>query len=280
MESSGGRWKGGRMKSAIYEGTVQHRRFRPREHQLAYKVWYLLVDLDELDEMDREIGGFGNERRARVSFFARDHGPRDGSPLRPWIEAHLARAGVDIQGGPIRLLTLPRTHGYAFNPITTWFCHGPLGDLRALLYEVSNTFGEWHHYLVPVEPAEGMRPDGRQVVRVRFSKELFVSPFLDMAATYDIATRLPNDRASVAMTVSTSEGRMLTAAFDGTRSTLTTSSLKRTLRKYPLLTLKIIVGIHWEAIKLWRKGAPYRSRGEPPKAPVSIVTRHREGTVA
>ena len=238
----------------------------------------MLVDIDELGSLDREIEGFGSERRSKVSFFARDHGPRDGSALRPWMEKQLRDAGVDLEGGAIRLLAFPRIHGYAFNPITVWFCHGPMGELRALMWEVSNTFGEWHHYLMPVQPGDGLRADGRQVVHVGFDKELFVSPFLDLEAVYDIVTRVPDDRASISIQVSTAEGKMLSASFEGRRLPLTSESLRRTLRRHPLLTFKVVAGIHWEAIKLWRKGAPYRSRGEPPAAQLTIVGVAREAT--
>lgn len=257
--------------SAIYEGVVRHRRFKPVRHDLSYKVWYMLLDLDELDQLDRSVPGFANERRGAVSFVARDHGPRDGSALRPWIESHLAEAGVDLEGGPIRLLAFPRLNGYAFNPITVWFCHGPLGDLRAMMFEVSNTFGEWHHYLVPVAAGAGLRADGSQVVRTTFDKELFVSPFMDMDATYEITTRVPDDRVSIALQLTTAEGYMLSASFSGRRIALTPWNLRRIRWKHPLLTMKVIGGIHWEALKLWVKGAPYRRRDGHPSAELTIV---------
>jgi DUF1365 family protein len=164
--------------SGLYASRVMHQRFFPVGHRFTYGVWYLLADLDELPRLDRAIPGFAHNRTALVSVHDRDHGPRDGSPLRPWIEARLAEAGIDLQGGPVRLLCFPRVFGYVFNPLSVWFCHGPDGELRAILYEVSNTFGETHGYLVPV-PAG----DDRAVIRSGFDKELFVSPFIDMAAS-------------------------------------------------------------------------------------------------
>lgn len=266
--------------SAIYEGKVWHRRFLPRHHDLRYRVWYALLDLDELDELDRDIPFFGNERKALLSFRRRDHGPRDGSALRPWLEGHLASAGVDLEGGPIRLLAFPRMLGYAFNPISVWFAHGPLGDLRALLFEVSNTFGQWHHYLVAVQPGEGLRTDGRQVVRVTFDKELFVSPFITMDASYDITTRTPDERMSLAIKLTTDEGHLLTATFDGKRAPMDAPHLWWAFMRHPLLTFKVVAGIHWEAIKLWRKGAPYRKRGAPPAADLTVVRTAEEAALA
>jgi uncharacterized protein len=256
--------------SGIYEGRVAHRRTGPTKHSLSYGVWYLLVDLDELDELASEVRGLAAGGGGVVSFDARDHGPRDGSPLRPWAEAQFRRAGVDLEGGPIRLLSFPRIFGYAFNPITVWFAHGPLGDLRGLIFEVSNTFGEWHHYVLPVTPGEGLRADGTQLVRCRFDKEFFVSPFMTMDASYDITTRVPDGKMALSIAVQAHDGSALTASFVGRRLPLDNRALSKMMVRYPLLTLKVMGGIHLEAIKLWLKGAPYRRRGIPP-ADVTIL---------
>jgi uncharacterized protein len=257
--------------SGLYHGRVMHQRFFPRSHRLSYGVWYLLADLDELPRLDRATRGFTYNRPGTVSFWDRDHGARDGSPLRPWIEGRLAEAGIDLEGGPIRVLSFPRVFGYGFNPLCVWWCHGPAGDLRAILYEVSNTFGEWHDYLVPVRPEDVIANERGASVRTVFAKELYVSPFIDMAATYDFTTREPDERVSVVVRESTPGGRVLIATLGARRLPLTGRTLLTTLVRFPLVTLKVIGGIHWEAWKLWRKGAPFRRRGRPPAAPVSIV---------
>ena len=258
------------MKSALYFGRVTHTRAFPRRHRLSYGVWYLLLDLDELPALDRSLRGFTVDRPGPVSFHARDHGARDGSPLRPWIEGYLTEAGIDLEGGAIRLLSFPRVLGYVFNPITVWFCHHRDGDLRALLYEVSNTFGERHSYLVPVEGATA-----GDLVRRRFDKELFVSPFIDMAARYDFTTRVPDERVTIAVREAVADGQVLTAVLDAGRAPLTGRTLARAFFGYPLVTAKVIGGIHWEAMKLWIKGAPYRRRGAPPAHPVTILAPRR-----
>lgn len=264
--SEGGFSEGGGVtrSSAIFRGSVSHRRRGAVEHSLSYGVWYLLVDLDEIDAVESDVRGFAQDKRSVAAFHAVDHGPRDGSALRPWAEGLLREAGVELEGGPIRLLTFPRLLGYAFNPITVWFCHGPLGDLRGLIFEVSNTFGEWHHYVQPVEPGTGLRPDGVQVLRTRFDKRFFVSPFITMDAGYDISVRVPDGKVAIAISVETGEGQVLQASFTGTRLPLDTRTMWMMMFRYPLLTLKVIGGIHVEALKLWRKGAPYRRRGLPP----------------
>jgi DUF1365 family protein len=266
------------MRSALYVGRVMHERSFPRRHRMSYGVWYMLADLDELASLDDDVRGFGYNRAAPVSFWDRDHGARDGSALRPWIERHLREAGVDLEGGAIRILCLPRMFGYGFNPISVWFCHGPTGDLRAICYEVSNTFGEWHDYLVPVR-ADDVTANGRgTAVRTSFTKELFVSPFIDMDATYDFTTRVPDERVSVVVRESVADGRVLVASLGARRAELTSARLFTTLVRYPFVTIKVIGGIHWEALKLWMKGAPYRKRGAPPPAPVTIVRARADGS--
>jgi DUF1365 family protein len=259
-------------RSGLYVGRVMHERSFPQRHRLSYGVWYLFADLDELPLLDRTVPGFGVNRSAPVSFHDADHGPRDGSPLRPWIEERLAGAGVELEGGAVRILTFPRVLGYVFNPISVWFCHGLDDDLRAILYEVSNTFGEWHDYLVPVHPGDEVGNARGRHVRTVFDKELFVSPFIDMAATYDFTTRVPDERASVVVRETAAGGRVLVAALGARRRPLTGRSLASVLLRHPLVTVKVVGGIHWEALKLWRKGAPYRRRGAPPASPMTIVS--------
>lgn len=254
--------------SALYTGRVTHTRHFPRRHHLSYGVWYALLDLDELDELDRTLPGFSVDRAGPISFHTRDHGPRDGSPLRAWIESHLAVAGIDLEGGPIRILCLPRVLGYTFNPLSVWFCHHRHGELRAILFEVSNTFGEEHSYLVPVRP--GVRAGDR--VAAAFDKELFVSPFIDMQARYEFRTRVPDERVAIIVRESVRQGRVLDAALTARREPLEGRRLASVFLRYPLVTLKVIGGIHWEAVKLWLKGAPYRRRGAPPRHHVTILS--------
>ena len=255
-----------RLASSLYESRVMHERFFPVGHRFTYGVWYLLVDLDELPLLDRIVPGFAHNRAALLSLHDRDHGARDGSPLRSWIDARLAEAGIDLEGGPVRLLCFPRVLGYVFNPLTVWFCHGPEGALRAILYEVSNTFGETHGYLVPLRPG-----DDRAVIRTEFDKELFVSPFIDMSARYDFRTRIPDDRIAVLVRELAAGGQVLVATLTGRRRELTGRRLAWMLLRYPFVTLRVTLGIHVQALRLWIKGAPYRRRGTPPPHAVTVI---------
>jgi DUF1365 family protein len=253
------------VNSALYVGTVTHRRFFPAEHRFGYGVYYLWLDLDELSDLDRAVSGFGHNRAAPFAFHDRDHGPRDGSPLRPWLDAYLRDAGIDLEGGAVRILTLPRVLGYVFNPISVWFGYGPEGDLRAVLYEVSNTFGQWHHHLAAVGDLD-RAGNARHV----FDKELFVSPFIDMEATYEFRVRPPDERAALIVREYLPAGHLLTATMVARRRAFTAANLWTAFAQHPMVTLKVIGGIHWEALRLWRKGAPFRRHGPAPDRELTI----------
>ena len=248
--------------NGLYVGEVVHQRVQTISHRLRYRVYMLLLDLDTIEQHRPRMLGRG--RFGLINWRAADYGDRSGRPLREQIEGHLAGAGLDIGGGPIRLLTMPRILGYGFNPISVWFCHRPDGALAALLYEVTNTFHERHTYLVAV-PAGGVGP-----VRQTAEKTLFVSPFMDMGLTYDFTVRPPGDAVSVVVAVRRGETPILTASFAGQRHPLTNASLLRAFVTHPLLTWKVMGGIHWEALKGVLKGARYRERGKPPARAITV----------
>lgn len=252
------------MTSALYVGEVVHRRVQTIDHRLGYRVFMLLLDLDEIETVQPALRLLSPGRFGLMSWRAADFGDRSGRPLREQVEGHLMAAGVDIAGGPIRLLTMPRILGYGFNPISVYFCHRPDGDLAALLYEVTNTFNERHSYLVAV-PAEASSP-----IRQTAEKAFFVSPFMDMGLTYDFTVRPPGEAVSVVVAVRRGETPILTASFAGRRRPLTDAALLRAFLSHPLLTWKVTAGIHWEALKGILKGARYRHRGAPPKHPVTV----------
>jgi DUF1365 family protein len=253
----------GGKESAIYVGEVIHQRSRTFDHRLRYRLWMVLADLDELDGLHSRLRILGHGRFGLMSLRTADHGDRSGRPLRAQVEAHLAEAGIDIAGGPIRLLTMPRILGYGFNPISVFFCHRPDGTLAALLYEVTNTFRERHSYLVAT-PADRSGP-----VRQTVEKQFFVSPFMDRDLTYDFTVQPPGEAVSVVVAVRRGDTPILTASFAGQRRPLTDGQLLRAFVTHPLLTWKVTFGIHWEALKMMLKGARYRHRGAPPTQPVT-----------
>lgn len=242
-----------------------HRRVRPRRHKLSYRVCSALFDLDELPALDREISGFGYNRAAPVSFHDRDHGPGEDRPLKPWIEGLLSAAELKPDGGPVKLLCYPRVFGYAFNPISVYFCFKRSGELLAIVHQVNNTFHQRHSYVIPVSPTN----DG--VIVQRCAKKMYVSPFIAMDMTYDFRIRPPADEVTIAITDSDQDGPLLHASFHGERRPLSRLSALRLLAQFPFLTIKVIAGIHWEALKLWLKGIPLVTRPAPPNDPVSLI---------
>ena len=234
--------------SAIYEGDVVHERLRPKRHRLKYHVYSLLLDIDELPALARRFWLIGYNHWAPLAFYDRDHGPANGSPLRPWVEDHLVKAGLPIDGGPIRLLCYPRVFGYVFNPISVYFCYSRDGQLTALLYEVCNTFKERHTYAIAVN---GNRA---RVIRQQIAKSMYVSPFMNMDATYHFRIVPPAARTNIVIRQEDDDGLLLAASFAGTRQEITSWSLTNILCRFPLLTFKIISAIHWEALRLWLKG--------------------------
>lgn len=249
-------------QSALYQGRVRHTRLRPVSHDFEYRVFYMLYDIDELDVLDRDLSSFSVGRRNLFSFDRSDHGSAEGISLRPWVEQILASAGVDLEGGAIRLLAHPRILGYVFNPLSVWYCYGPERDLRAVIHEVHNTFGDRHAYVVPILDDER---------RHDFDKEMHVSPYNDMDQAYAFAINDPRERALVSIEVRDSDGPLLRAGMRLSRLELTDANIVRLFLTHPLMTLKVVTAIHWEALKLWLKGATFHPRPDPSASSITVV---------
>ena len=261
--------------SAIYRGPVVHERVRPKRHRLRYRVFMMLLDLDELPTLDRRFSLFAYNRRAPLAFHDRDHGPTTGEALRPWVEDRLREAGLTPDGGAIRLLCYPRMFGYVFNPISVYFCYRRDGALSAVLYEVCNTFRERHTYVIPTDPGDRT---GRAVLRQSCQKLLYVSPFIGMEAAYHFRIVPPGDGVNIVIRQEDADGLLLAAAFRGDRIPITARALAGCLFGFPLMTLKIITAIHWEAMLLWLKGArvfPHRAASAPVQSSVGQVNATR-----
>lgn len=256
------------MFSRIFEGRVFHKRFKPKVHSLAYKVCSFLIDLDELDQLDQSLKFFSHNRFNLISFWDKDHGRGDGQPLRPYVENILAQGGLDLKGGAIRLLCYPRLFGYVFNPLSVYYCYDIDDNLKAIIYEVSNTFGERHSYVIEAT-------DGGELIQQRCQKGFYVSPFMEMECEYAFKMVPPKDKISIDITQSDAEGVLLKANFTGTELAISNASLLRILGRYPLMTLKVIVGIHWEALKLWRKGMKLVKRPPAPENPITLVANEK-----
>jgi DUF1365 family protein len=230
-------------ESALYEGWVMHRRVRPRHHRFKYRVFAMLLDLDELPGLDKRLSLFSWNRRGLFSFHDRDHG--DGRGLKLWLDEMLARADLSADGSR-QVLCYPRILGYVFNPLSVWFCRDAAGALKAVVYEVHNTYDERHAYVLPVED--------EKLVRHGCAKDFYVSPFLTPDCRYNFRIRPPGEDVSIAINEDEAGQPILNASFAGERRPLTDRTLLRLLFAYPLMTVKVVLAIHFEAVRLMRKG--------------------------
>ena len=237
--------------SCLYVGSVFHRRLGPRPHRFRYRLFWLLIDLDEITSLDGRLRLFSHNRFNLFSLFDRDHGDRGEAPLRAQAEALLAAHEIDVGGGAIRLLCMPRTLGYDFNPLSIYFCHRPDGALAALIYEVHNTFGERHSYVLPAEARQGC------------DKAFFVSPFLPMGLRYEFQASSPGERIVVSIQASGADGPLFRAGLSGGRRSLVDRQLLRVAVTIPFVALKATLAIHWQAVRLLAKGVAYLGRAPP-----------------
>ena len=250
--------------SGLYPGVVAHRRLRPVVHALRYRIFQMLFDLEEIPALSRSLRLFSHNGFNVIGFRDRDHLSGTDAPLRQQIEFHLAEAGIGIDGGAIRVLCMPRILGMVFNPISVYFCHHADGGLAAMLYEVNNTFGQRHCYLLPADGVDG------SVVQ-DCPKLFYVSPFFGLDMNYRFQVTLPGHAVSVAIQGIADGETMITTSFTGQRQELSDGSLLRAFLSHPLLALKVLGSIHWEALRLWRKGMGLQPR---PHAPADLVSIH------
>lgn len=231
-------------------GHVMHRRLRPVANAFVYPVFYVQLPVRNLAAAECAL--FSIDRTNLLSFHRRDHGPRDGSPLLPWIEELLAEHGLPSDG-EIILQTFPRVLGYVFNPVSFWYCHDRNGLLVAILAEVNNTFGRTHSYLLhrrgaPLADGEEMRAD----------KLFHVSPFNEVQGGYRFRFRLEHAVQLCRIDYDDAEGELLLTSISGKPQSWSTASLLKAFLRMPFLTLGVIARIHWQALKLWLKGVPFR----------------------
>lgn len=243
-----------------------HARLTPHAHRFSYSVFSLLIDLDALNDVKKKSAFFSVNQFNLMSFFEKDHGSRDGRPLAPYARDLFKKAGIDLDRGRVLLLCYPRILGYVFDPLSVYFGYDHEGILKAILYEVRNTFGEHHTYVAPVTAADISAAGVRQESPKRF----FVSPFNPVAMTYRFRVKPPGAAVSVRILVTDETKPVLAASFHGDATRFSSATLLRLFLTIPFLTIKIIGGIHLEALRLWIKGMRIHDRPDPP-APSSII---------
>ncbi len=237
------------MTSSIYNGTVIHKRFKPKVHFFRYKVFSLLIDLSELNVLEKKINFFSYNSFNLISFFDKDHGERDGSSLIDWVKKNLKENNIYLEDIKIKLLCYPRILGYVFNPLSVFYVYDKKDNLISILYEVKNTFGEQHTYIFEVK--------NNNILQHSCSKKFHVSPFIEMNCNYFFKNLKPGEKISVIIDQYQSNEKLLYASQDGKRVDFTSAELIKSYLKHPLMTFKIISAIHFEAFKLWAKGIKF-----------------------
>lgn len=247
--------------ACLYTGDVMHQRMKPVGHRFRYRVYSMLIDLDRLTEADRLSPLFSVNRRNLMSFYEADHlRGTEVTSLRLHMDALLAEAGLDQPAARIELACYPRIFGRVFNPLSVYYAYDRNEQPLALVYEVKNTFGENHTYVCKIESGE-MTPAG---IRQSRSKVFYVSPFIEMQARYNFRMNLPGEQLKWRIMETDPSGPLLAATYNGYRRAMSTQSILACLLQIPLLTWKIVGGIHFEALKLWLKGMRYVPRPAPP----------------
>ena len=272
------------MISRIYECQVTHARFAPRRHRFSYRIFMLALDLDELPALGRRLRLFSHDRRGFYSLREEDylpvHGPahnatvpgpvsagaRGDSPLKARVRDLFSARGVALpEDLRVELVTLPRVLGYLFNPVSFYFCRDAAGACLGAIAEVTNTFREVKPYVLG---PDCLRPAGRpgtgELFHLRVPKHFYVSPFSDVDVAFDFRLRPPGEKLSVRIDDYAGPERTLASVLVGSVSPLTDRRLAWFSLKYPLLTLRVIVLIHWHALRLHLKKIPWFAKAARP----------------
>lgn len=248
----------------LWTGRTVHVRYTPFERQFQYRIALIDLDIDRLEEAAAVSRLFKLEKPGFFSFRAQDHGPRKkGAGLREWADNLFMESGIEMDGGPIRLVTFPRHLFYKFAPLSLWYGYGPDGDLRGVIYEVHNTFGEQHCYVAAVDAARAEH---------EAAKTFHVSPFMDLTGSYRFKLHAPEETLRAIIENWKDGRRTHMASIAARRQAMTTVALLRLATMQPFSSMGVSVGIHWQALKVWLRGARYRRKPVPPGRQATIAT--------
>jgi DUF1365 family protein len=235
----------------LFAGRVSHIRHTPFRHRFDYRIYMLAIDVDRIDDIARSSRYFSHNKFNLTSLADKDHGFRDGRSLRAYAEAALGSQGMIEYAHRIIFVTMPRLLGYAFNPISFYFCHDANEKLGAVLHQVKNTFGDQIGYLMPVS--------GRGVIRQSAPKQMHVSPFFDMNGGYRFALTAPDEKLTVSIQYGAQAQKRMTATMVLQARPFTDASLLKLLAQMPLAPMKVMTAIHWQALKLFLRGARFHN---------------------
>ena len=249
--------------SCIYSGLVTHERYKPKRHFFSYKTFSLLIDLNEISEIEKKIKFFSYNKFNILSFYNIDHGNRDSNSLAKWVKNTLKKSKINFDIGKIKLLCYPRFFGYVFNPLSIFYCYDKNLKLKAILYEVKNTFKEQHTYVFRCK-------NSANLILHKCNKKFYVSPFIEMKTSYNFRLLKPGKRLNVLIKQNDENGLLLIARQSGKRIDLTSKNLLLEFLKHPLMSVKVILAIHFEAFRLWIKGVKHVKRKIKIKNNVSI----------
>jgi len=251
----------------LLKGHTVHQRSVPFTHRFQYDLTLIDIDIDRLDEAQKSSSLFGVDQIRLFSFSRRDHGNHTDAPLRPWAEAQFRNAGIQLDGGPIRLITFPRHAFYKFAPISLWLSHDRAGALNGILYEVNNTFGETHIYAAATpEPTRNKHAT---------EKVFHVSPFFDISGAYQFTLKWTDNVLNLVVASMKDDQQTHVATISAKAQPATSAAFAKLAVTKPLSSLGVTFGIHWQALKLWLKGAQYHSKPKQSSVRITIATTRR-----
>lgn len=247
----------------IMTGTVMHARLIPKRNVFKYGIYYVALPLSNLAACD-----ISQERYGLTSFYNKDHGPCDGSPLLPWALEILEKYGMAEADGEIVLVTMPRILGYVFNPVSFWLCYDKNQNIRAIICEVHNTFGERHSYLCARADHQPITSQDCLITQ----KIFHVSPFLEREGHYEFKFSISETKFGAWIDYyDNAERKTLVTALAGDFLPLNAAGLRRAFWRYPLVTLKAVWLIHWQALKIISKGIKYISKPLQKKERITVT---------
>ena len=257
----------GKSRHGFYLGSVFHQRLMDPKYRFRYRVFNLLVDVDRLDSLAQRHKFLSHNKFNLFSFYDQDHLPvgTDQSSLRAWAEAGLKDHGIELAGGRIELFCYPRVLGFVFNPLSAWYCWDSESQLVAIICEVRNTFGERHCYLLKSRAGEPLNLSQTH----HHAKNFHVSPFLPVAGRYEFRFSPPSDRLDIGIVWLQDDERAMVATQRMHRVANNDWTLLKVFFTLPLMTLKVVFAIHWQALKIWLRGGQFHQKPPPPKKEIS-----------